>query len=466
VSKVQAISYFLQAMRDMPGRKSLLLFSPVMPLGDTIVGYDKSFLDQYILLTDEALRAGVVIHTFDIAGLSVEAGPSPMELLGGALLLSERTGGIGVCNQNFFLNGIGEKAEEELKGYYLLAYTPPAGTFNNRQGSGEYHRIKIKVNRSGLRVHTREGFWGTTNPPWMVRRREGTDLMQEALFSPFLHNDLKVNIGSFYAEAARFGYFLRTWLQVDPKNLTFIDEGDGGESVSLESINITYDSAGKIQDKTHARTDYYFREKNLERVKRDGISFDLFLPVKKPGAYYVRAAIMDRATGKIGSAYQFLEVPDLKKNNFLLSSILLTAREKRPSVGQIGPGEGTGEPPESVTQKQDALQSPAVRSYLPTGELEYAVFAYNARREEGKSPQLETRLVLFKDGKEFYTGEIQKVRIEAGTDLKRIPILRYLAFRNGVPPGQYVLQLLVTDTLAGKKNNLAFQAIDFEIRPH
>jgi hypothetical protein len=33
-----------------------------------------------------------------------------------------------------------------------------------------------------------------------------------------------------------------------------------------------------------------------------------------------------------------------------------------------------------------------------------------------------------------------------------------------MPPGDYVLQVVVTDALAGKKNATATQAVDFEIQ--
>lgn len=52
-------------------------------------------------LADEALRAGVVIHTLDITGLSI-AGP----VSGKELPFSKKTGGIFLKNENFLLPAV------------------------------------------------------------------------------------------------------------------------------------------------------------------------------------------------------------------------------------------------------------------------------------------------------------------------------------------------------------------------
>ena len=47
------------------------------------------------------------------------------------------------------------------------------------------------------------------------------------------------------------------------------------------------------------------------------------LPVKKPGAFQLRIAVRDVPTGRVGSANQFIEVPNLNKNRLALSGIYL-----------------------------------------------------------------------------------------------------------------------------------------------
>ena len=284
----------------MPGRKSLLLVSPIIGFSDSILqdprlrDYRSVYSPQFNRLADEALRNGVVIHMLDIKGLRMEPffrsdyslspGLSgdpysrsvyslqfnkmaddllrhgvPVNMFNakslikapfsrppnqGEYILAQKTGGTTIKNSNFFLNGIG-RVHEEMKGYYLLSYIPPADTFepDKRQ---KYHRIKVK--RRFSQVHTRDGFYGETLPVDDVRSLQNIGPLREAIFSPFLCDDLTVRLASGYANEPDTGYFLRLWMHLDTKDLTFIDGQDGGSAVSLEIATITTDSYGQIQD--------------------------------------------------------------------------------------------------------------------------------------------------------------------------------------------------------------------------
>jgi hypothetical protein len=71
-------------------------------------------------------------------------------------------------------------------------------------------------------------------------------------------------------------------------------------------------------------------------MNRYGIDLKTYLPVQKPGHYYVSAAIKDNASGKIGSGYQFLEIPDLDRLRLSLSSILPIYNKSDESVLRSG----------------------------------------------------------------------------------------------------------------------------------
>jgi hypothetical protein len=113
-----------------------------------------------------------------------------------------------------------------------------------------------------------------------------------------------------------------------------------------------------------------------------------------PGAYYVRVAVKDRASGKIGTAYQFLEIPDLKKKRLALSSIFVVNRGGDVldfgSEGKEQTDSGSG----SVLGQQQGRKSPAIRSYLPGEGFDYMAIAYNAKMI--RAPELESQFVLFK----------------------------------------------------------------------
>ena len=440
----------------MPGRKSLLMISPVvafpqMTSPDPRYRYYRiEYERQMNSLADEALRTGLVIHALDINGLMTTGFQT------GESVLAKKTGGITVRNSNFFLSGIGY-LKEEMKGYYMLSYVPPANTFKPGDRD-KYRRIKIKVKRRFSEVHTRDGFYGTTMSPEDEQPDKSRISLQEAIFSPFLYDDLKVRLASGYAREPEAGYFLRSWIHLDAEDLVFMDEQDGGHAVSLEIATVTTDVNGRIQDSKTGTFDGYIRNEYLQNIERKGISFDLYLPVKKPGAYYVRIAVKDRASGKIGTAYRFLEIPDIKKNRLSLSSIFIVDDD----AGASGIGSGDTEGSRMLLGPQEGRKSPAVRSYLPGEGFDYAVFIYNAKKK--KDIELETQFILYKDEEEFVIGEIVPIRLEEKEDFFSIPIVRRLSFKETISPGNYLFQFTVTDKRSKKKDSAATQAIDFEIQ--
>lgn len=347
---------------------------------------------------------------------------------------------------------------EELKGYYLLSYIPPPNTFKN-EGARSYHRIRIKVKRRGSEVHSRDGFYGITNPPSVP---ESTSL-QAAVFSPFKYNDLNVSLASGYAHAPKPGYFLRSWLHLDSKDVTFIDEKDGSHSISLQLVTLTADSYGNVQDFKGMQYDFNVKNGDIHLAKKRGLDFDLYLPVKNPGAYYVRAAIRDRASGKTGSAYQFQEIPDLKKHHLALSSIFVFNHAEDLSKIKSGNIED-GKVASSRTLKYEVIpKSPAIRSYVPGEGFDYLAMIYNAKSKGSAEPQLESQYILFRDGKEFLKGDIEAVEPHGTESLQAIPIAKTLALGKMIAEGDYVLQLQVRDKQSDKKSRKAVQAIDFEI---
>ena len=82
-TQYMAIDYFIKAMWDMPGRKSLILITaqPTLPtllmpdIGRRLQEWKPTSVERTYMgdsldsLADKALRAGVVIHTMDIKGL-------------------------------------------------------------------------------------------------------------------------------------------------------------------------------------------------------------------------------------------------------------------------------------------------------------------------------------------------------------------------------------------------------------
>ena len=495
-AQLAALKYSLGALKDLPGRKTILLlsaqptiptnlskdfFGPPNPFNET---YYRMYVRKFNRLGDEALRAGVVVHLMDIRGLEAPFpdihgpdGVTPSSFPGGGSTyedlserrsyglnpLPEKTGGIFLENSNFFVDGIGE-VNDMLQGYYLLSYAPPEKTFKSGK-KNSFHSTIIKVNRSGATVHTRDGFYGVTDDE--EESLIVPDPLQEAIYSPFRYSDLGINMASGYIDDFKGGYLLRSWLYLDARDVTFMKQEEGGYLVSLETVGITTDVSGYIQDSglMHYRHLFRVQENNLSAVKKQGIRFSVLLPVKKSGGYYERVAVRDTESGKVGSAYQYIEIPDLKKDRLALSNIFVINNKE--DADWILSGEN-GEVPQNgmvpILRRVDGT-SPAASSYRSGDYFKYMYVIYSAKSAKNGSPDLESRFVLYRDGSQIYESDPQPLALKAAGSFARIPISGRLLLGDLLKEGDYVMQLFVNDKNRNKKDGLASQTISFKIVP-
>ena len=213
VGTLGAINYIVGALREMPGRKSIVLFSdgldlftpgqgPIRHSGmDSVQDMESNseILVALRKLVDCANRAGTVIYTMHTAGLQpmLPDAQDRIDLTGmsgrdvqGALNadtqvgggrdfafnagqqvlahLALETGGIPYENGNDLNWGLARVLEDQ-QGYYLIGFKPPSGTFEDKHGARSYHRVRVEVTRPGLRVRSRSGFFGETDDQTLPR---------------------------------------------------------------------------------------------------------------------------------------------------------------------------------------------------------------------------------------------------------------------------------------------------------
>jgi hypothetical protein len=184
---------------------------------------------------------------------------------------------------------------------------------------------------------------------------------------------------------------------------------------------------------------------------------------KDPGSYYVRAAIKDRASGKIGTGYQFLDISDLKKSGLNLSSIFILHNAEDASAIKSGNIATDSNLSDSIPKWLSLSKSPALRIYTPGEGFDCMAIVYNAKNKKGLPPKLEYQITVFKDGKKYYTGKPEDIELNGTDDWGRIPIMKGLDFNTPMEEGMYQFQLSVTDKRDNGKSGAAVQSIDFEI---
>ena len=188
-STTNGLFSIIKSLRNLPGRKSMILFSEGIAIPPAVV---RLFLG----VIDAANRANVSIYTMDAAGLRAESeqakirdqvnrsaggatgilgsGAANGEPLSKALEknedvltqdphnglgeLARGTGGLVFDNTNNLRQGF-DRVESDQRNYYLLGYTPANETYD-----GHFRNIEVKVKRSGVVVAARKGYFAVRDP--------------------------------------------------------------------------------------------------------------------------------------------------------------------------------------------------------------------------------------------------------------------------------------------------------------
>jgi len=162
--------------------------------------------------------------------------------------------------------------------------------------------------------------------------------------------------------------------------------------------------------------------------------------------------VRDAGSARIGTAREFIDVPELKKNQMVLSGITLS--------GYVDSKGAANDAPLAFNQ----LSNPALRRFKSGTNLLFGYAIYNARVDkQANSPNLSTQTKIFRDGKVVYEGPLKPIDVAAQKDMERLAAGGGVQLGTVLEPGEYLLQVIVTDPLAKEKHRTATRWIDFEI---
>jgi hypothetical protein len=161
--------------------------------------------------------------------------------------------------------------------------------------------------------------------------------------------------------------------------------------------------------------------------------------------------VRDASSARLGSASQFVEVPDLKKDRLALSGIALSGA---PASVQTNASATAGDaPPQS---------GPAVRRLRRGDVINYGFIIFNAHAQKPSGqPRLTTQVRIFRAGRLVFEGSPKPFDPTGQTDLKRLLAGGSVQTGADMTPGEYVLQVVVHDLLDDRRT--ATQWVDFEI---
>jgi hypothetical protein len=127
--------------------------------------------------------------------------------------------------------------------------------------------------------------------------------------------------------------------------------------------------------------------------------------------------------------------------------------DKLPANSLVGNGDG----------ENDKGREAAVRRFATGDLLTYSYLVYGARRNVMTGSNLVSQIRLFRGDKELFTGNMQRVVIANQSNHEGIVAMGNLRLGKELPPGEYFMQLIVTDKSAPPDKQSSDEWIDFEI---
>lgn len=474
-----ALNFVVRGMNQLPGRKSVVLISDGLPLL-TRDGSGRPELSRIYTslkrLIDFANRSSVVFYTIHAPGLVVPMFSAEEDLSGvariggensvtnisdrinkinddqeGLRYIADETGGLAYFNQNDIGRGIRRVLDDQS--YYLVGYEPDDAVFNAKER--KFNKLEIKVKREGTKVRYRSGFFGIAEEQLAKPKLSVTDTLIEALTSPFGKNEIAVRMNAIFAGDEKQGAFVRSFINVDAATLTFTKDTTGKfYSTSFDIVAITFGDNGKILDERSKNFTITLDQLQYEKFQERGLVTTFSLPIKNPGGYQVRLALRDVASDRVGSANQYVEIPNLKKDKLAVSGMVLenvsTSIWNR--VRLMPASESSGE--------ADPQWDTAVRQFRRNSVMRFAYQVYNPRGASG-AVRLAQRLTLFAGGKVVFQGPAVPVSTLKSESPKSFAGNGALFLGDNLTSGDYILQVDISD-LNGKSST-ATQFIQFEI---
>jgi VWFA-related protein len=446
--ELYALRAVSQSLGKIMVKKSLLYFSG---------GIQRDGIENEASLRvaiNAAVRANLAIYSVDTRGLQAitPLGDASTGSLrgtgaynGGAVLnnmnanfatqevmatLSSDTGGKAFFDSNDFAPAFAQVQKDNSE-YYAIGFHT-----TNAARDGKYRKLTIKINRPGVKLEYRPGYYAPADFRHSGREDREREL-EDQLASDLPATDVAVYMDTMYFRLNESRYYVPVSLIVPGSQIPFVKGGDK-DKATLDIIGEVLDEVkrpiGRVREtvKLNLNQELNARQKNIQYTT----SFNL-----PPGKYDMKFVVRENQTGQMGSFEALITLPEMKKAPLKISSIVL-ASLRQPSKEQ-NPLVRNGKeyvPNISHVFRQDQHLYLLYEVYDPAHE--------KVEKGAKESVNVLSSLELLRGSAKVYeTPMVQATAINVeNRNAVAVELDVPLA---GLKPGQYVCQLNVIDDAGG-----------------
>ncbi len=465
--RLQAIAQVSQVLSRIDQKKSILYFSG----GIQKTGVENQ--SQLRAAINSAVRSNVSLYPVDTRGLEAFApgGSATSASVRGTSAYTGRatqqqfdsnfqtqetlatlatdTGGRAFFDTNDFSKAY-QRVQADTAIYYVLGYRS-----TNPRMDGHFRRISVKINRPGIKLEYRTGYYGPRDFQHFTKEDREQQLDDE-IASDLPDTDLPVYLSTELFRAQEDKYFVPVSVVVPGSSIPFTPATDK-DKASLDVLGIVREQKTKFPV-GNIRDTVKIPPASMTADHRQNVQYNTGF-LLAPGTYHLKLIVRENQNGVLGSFETDLTVADLKKAPLRMSTVVL-ANQKVPAPKKKTPNPLIRDGVELI---------PNIAHVFRTDQdlyMYYEVYDPMRAKIEEKGKAVEGIRVL--SSVQFFRGKVKayETPIVEAKELNT-PERKATAFQLDVPlsklkPGWYTCQVNVIDDAGG---TFAFPRLPILVRP-
>ena len=299
----------IEYMRYMEGEKHLLFFTQ-----DGLF-FPKGRTEGYSGVAQVANDARVALDTFQTGGLYTPPAIPRTQIGAAGMVRTQPNPGGWIPDRTYAVQSMREvsrltggrasvfedvskaldRINEITRVQYLLGYYP-----QDDRWDGGYRRIEVKVNRPGLKVSFRHGYYARdTLRPYDKEEFLAYSRISAAAFHERNLDDLPFQVGTESTVGPGGQEQIRVDLQIDPSRIEFRQANDR-HTARLRIVLFWANSKGEFLGEDWKNVDFRLMEDSYQRYLVSGIPFSISVPLLGP-KQILKVIVYDAGGDRVGS---------------------------------------------------------------------------------------------------------------------------------------------------------------------